>query len=181
MFPVCVVVASAAMFSGISGAAMLMPVFLVGFPLLGVPTLTTVAAVGMSLFLETSGFGTGLYRYLKRGLVDTRTARTLAMVTVPAAVLGAIAARWVPADGLRIGYGVLMLLLAFVLLRDVDDQPSLTTPVPTQDHDSVLTGQARRIETRDGLVFRYEPSGMAGQRILSGAGAILGIGPDSLS
>jgi hypothetical protein len=46
MFPVCVGIATAAMFSGISGAAMLMQVFLIGFPLLGVPTLTTVAAVG---------------------------------------------------------------------------------------------------------------------------------------
>lgn len=58
---------------------MLMPVFLIGFPLLGVPTLTTVAAVGMSRFLETSGFGTGAYRYLRRGLVDTVTARRLAL------------------------------------------------------------------------------------------------------
>lgn len=46
MLPVCVLIASAAMFSGISGAAMLLPVFLIGFPILGVPTLTTVAASG---------------------------------------------------------------------------------------------------------------------------------------
>jgi hypothetical protein len=48
MLPVCVVVASVAMFSGISGAAMLTPVFLIGFPLLGVPRLTTVEAIGTS-------------------------------------------------------------------------------------------------------------------------------------
>src|SRR5680860_697799 len=53
MLPVCVAIASVAMFSGISGAALLMPVFLIGFPLLGVPPLGAVAAVGMSLFLET--------------------------------------------------------------------------------------------------------------------------------
>lgn len=94
MLPVCIGIASAAMFSGISGAAMLMPVFLIAFPLLGVPTLTTVAAVGMSLFLETSGFGTGVYRYLRRGLVDTVTARRLALVTVPAAIVGSITSRW---------------------------------------------------------------------------------------
>lgn len=46
--------------SGISGAAMLVPVFLIGFPLFDVPRLTTVEAIGTSLFLETSGFGTGL-------------------------------------------------------------------------------------------------------------------------
>jgi hypothetical protein len=75
MFPVCVGVASVAMFSGISGAALLTPVFLIGFPLLGVPELTIVAAIGTSLFLETSGFGAGLYRYFRMRLVDTRTAR----------------------------------------------------------------------------------------------------------
>ncbi len=42
------------MFSGISGAAMLIPVFLIAFPLLGVPQLTTVEAIGTSLLLETS-------------------------------------------------------------------------------------------------------------------------------
>ncbi len=176
MLPVCIVIASAAMFSGISGAAMLMPVFLIGFPLLGVPTLTTVAAVGMSLFLETSGFGTGLYRYLRRGLVDTVTARRLAVVTVPAAILGAVAARWVPPDGLRIGYGVLMLGLAVVLLQEAgrgedDAEPAPTGPGPGAVSDG--DEDCRRIETRDGLVFQYRLRGLPGQRALSGAGAVL--------
>jgi uncharacterized protein len=59
MLPVCIMVASIAMLSGISGAARLTPIFLTGFPLFSVPWLSTVAAVGTSLFLETSGFGTG--------------------------------------------------------------------------------------------------------------------------
>jgi hypothetical protein len=63
MLPVCVVVASVAMFSGISGAALLTPVFLIGLPLLGVPRLSTVAAIGTALLLETSGFGAGALRY----------------------------------------------------------------------------------------------------------------------
>jgi uncharacterized membrane protein YfcA len=117
MLPVCVVVASTAMFSGISGAALLMPVFLLAFPLLGVPPLSAVAAVGMSLFLEVSGFGTGVYRYLARGLVDTQTARTLVVVTVPAAVIGALAARWVPGQALRLTYGVAMLAVAGIMTR----------------------------------------------------------------
>lgn len=50
MFPACVVIAGVATFSGISGAALLTPLFLIGFPLIGVPRLTTVAAIGTSLF-----------------------------------------------------------------------------------------------------------------------------------
>ncbi|MBW3591718.1 MAG: hypothetical protein KY393_07720 [Actinobacteria bacterium] len=70
MLRVCLVVAGVAMFSGISGAALLTPVFLIGFPSMGVPRLTTVAAIGTSLLLETSGFGAGVYRYLKIRLVE---------------------------------------------------------------------------------------------------------------
>lgn len=109
MYPVCVVVASVAMFSGISGAAMLIPVFLIGFPLFDVPRLTPVAAIGTSLFLETSGFGTGVARYTRARLVDYRSARSIILVTLPLGALGAIAARQAPAQVLRLGYGVGML------------------------------------------------------------------------
>ncbi|MEX2548812.1 MAG: sulfite exporter TauE/SafE family protein [Nitriliruptoraceae bacterium] len=176
MFPVCIAIASAAMFSGISGAAMLMPVFLIGFPLLGVPPLTTVAAVGMSLFLETSGFGTGVYRYLRRGLVDTQTARRLALVTVPAAIVGSIAARWVSSGALRVGYGLAMIALAGLLFRE-----------PTAGHGAHLTGEenpgevvdlgddgaGRDIVTADGSRYRYRAAKLHGQLVLSGGGAVL--------
>src|SRR5260370_37605669 len=77
MFPACSLIAAAATFSGISGAAFITPVFLIGFPLMGVPPLSTVAAIGTSLFLETSGFGTAVYRYWRRRLADMRTAPPL--------------------------------------------------------------------------------------------------------
>jgi hypothetical protein len=37
MFPACIVIAATATFSGISGAALMTPFFLIGFPLIGVP------------------------------------------------------------------------------------------------------------------------------------------------
>lgn len=176
MFPVCVGIASAAMFSGISGAALLMPVFLIGFPLLDVPTLTAVAAVGMSLFLETSGFGTGLYRYLVRGLVDTTTARGLVVITLPAGVLGAVAARWVPADALRIGYGAAMLVLAWVLASEREGHTGHGAH-RIAGCDGVgrpqVDGKVRVVETADGQVYRYRASGLGLQRFLSGGGALL--------
>ena len=60
MFPACTVIAAIAIFSGISGAALMAQVFLVGFPLMGVPRLRTVAAIAAALFLETSDFGAGV-------------------------------------------------------------------------------------------------------------------------
>ena len=94
MLPVCVAIAGVAMFSGISGAAMLIPVFLIGFLLLDIPPLTTVAAIGTSLLLETSGFGTGLYRYFRLRLVDTSTAWRLIALTLPLGMLGAWRSPW---------------------------------------------------------------------------------------
>lgn len=52
MFPACVVIASIAMLSGISGAAMLSPAIIRGSPLIGVPELAPAAAIGMSGFTE---------------------------------------------------------------------------------------------------------------------------------
>ena len=118
MLPVCLVIATVAMFSGISGAALLTPVFLIVFPLIGVPRLGTVAAIGTSLLLETSGFGTGLYRYIKMRLVDFRTAGRLIALTVPLAVVGAVVSRHVPVQALKLGYGMAMIGLAALLLRD---------------------------------------------------------------
>ncbi len=124
MLPVCIAVASAAMFSGISGAAMLMPVFL------------------------------------------------LIIVTVPAAMFGAIAARWVPADALRLLYGLAMMALSVALLRE-----------PKAGHGAHLTmadgeghqhGSAphRVLHTSNGATYRYCVHGIGGQRVLSGVGAV---------
>ncbi|MGH9183156.1 MAG: sulfite exporter TauE/SafE family protein [Acidimicrobiales bacterium] len=178
MFPVCVVVASVAMFSGISGAALLTPLFLIGFPLLDVPRLTTVAAIGTSLFLETSGFGTGVYRYVRFRLVDVPTARALIAVTLPLGGLGAVVSRQVPAQSLRIGYGVAMVALAWVLARDRGGQAS-PLPAPAlvagseRSHKPCPEGEERVITSAAGKVFDFCAHGLGLQRLLSGAGAFV--------
>lgn len=54
MFPVCIVIASIAMLSGISRAAILSPVLILVFPVVGVPLLApAAAAIGMSLLSRT--------------------------------------------------------------------------------------------------------------------------------
>ncbi len=180
MLPVCIAVASVAMFSGISGAALLTPIFLIGFPLFGVPRLTTVAAIGTSLFLETSGFGTGLYRYLSMRLVDIKTAKSIILITLPLAALGAIAARHVPAEALRIGYGIAMLVLAWLLLRDEPGgKPATEVPAPAivnesdHSHPPCGAGEERDILAATGKLYRYCAHGLGLQRVLSGAGAVI--------
>jgi uncharacterized membrane protein YfcA len=178
MLPVCIVIASVAMFSGISGAALLTPTFLIGFPLFGVPRLTTVAAIGTALFLETSGFGTGLYRYLTMRLADLVTAKSIILLTLPMGVLGAIAARWSPVQGLRLGYGVLMLGLAGILLtahpgRAADDPTPAVVRESERSHPPCGAGEPRELRAATGRVYRYCAHGLALQRLISGAGAFV--------
>ena len=194
MLPVCVVIASVAMFSGISGAAMLIPVFLIGFPLFDIPRLTTVEAIGTSLLLETSGFGTGLYRYFRLRLVDSATARRLIALTLPLGMLGALASAHAPVEGLRLGYGAAMVGLAVLLVREANPTDATTTPssveqeragapacgaapgaplAPTVDsaHAPCPRGTARELTAADGHTYVYCAHGLRGQQLLSGVGA----------
>lgn len=180
MLPVCVVVASVAMFSGISGAALLAPVFLIGFPLLDVPRLSTAAAIGTSLFLETFGFGVGVARYASMRLVDVRTARSIVVVTVPLGAAGAMAARHVPAPWLRIGYGVVMAVLAVVLahrepgrVAAVQGAAPALVSASDRSHPPCGAGQARRVVSAAGRHFDYCAHGLGLQRLLSGVGAFV--------
>ena len=192
MLPVCIAIAGVAMFSGISGAAMLIPVFLIGFPLLGVPGLSTVEAIGTSLLLETSGFGMGLYRYFRLRLVDSATAWRLIALTLPLGVLGALASAQAPVQGLRLGYGVAMVGLAVLLVRETHPNESSVDSVPPaagrvsgrgiapgaafapsvgSAHPPCPAGTARQVTTTDGTEYLYCAHGLRGQQLLSGIGA----------
>lgn len=183
MLPVCVVIASAAMFSGISGAAMLMPTFLIGFPLIGAPPLATVEAIGMSLFLETAGFGTGVLRYARRGLIDTATAKAVVVVALPLGAVGAVVAQAAPSEALRILYGVAMLGLAWLLAQeaarphgsagDMDETLRRNSSPQGQALTGATAVTERRIVTADGTEYRYQARGLELQRVLSGAGAFV--------
>lgn len=181
MFPTCIVIAATATLSGISGAALMAPFFLIGFPLMGVPRLGTVEAIGAALFLETSGFGTGVYHYMSMRLVDLATARMLIVVTVPLAIIGAMAAQHAPATLLRLGYGVAMLGVAWLLFRADRKTPGrrATAPCPCLVCESECSapdcpeGGSRELHASNGSTYRWCPRLLGSQRVLSGAGAFL--------
>jgi uncharacterized membrane protein YfcA len=181
MFPALIMIAATANFSGISGAALMMPLFLVGFPLLGVPRLSTVAALGAALFIETSGFGTGVYHYRRLRLADVRTARSLLVVTVPLALAGALLAHQAPATLLRLAYGLAMLGVAWLLVPRGEREPGRRADVPcpclvcesecaTEDCPE---GQRRELHTANGATYRWCPRHLGMQRVFSGIGALL--------
>lgn len=178
MFPACIVIAGTAIFSGISGAALLTPLFLIGFPLLGVPHLTTVQAIGTSLFLETSGFGMGVSRYLRLHLVDLPDARTLVAVTFPLGVLGAVLSYHVPSQALRLGYGIAMFGVAWLLGRGSEGrQAEMPCPCLVAHSDQSRLDcpdpQRREVQAATGRVYRFCIEGLGLQRLFSGFGALL--------
>jgi uncharacterized membrane protein YfcA len=92
MFPACIAIASVAIFAGISGATLLLPLFFLLFPVFGVPALTQPQAVGCAQVLQISAFGVGGVPLQTRGLVRWQLAAQVAKLFVPAAVLGALVA-----------------------------------------------------------------------------------------
>ena len=72
MFPVAMCVATLAMLSGIGGAALFTPIFVLIFPLLGpeYPLESTVVAIGTALLTETFGFTSGFIGYYRKRLID---------------------------------------------------------------------------------------------------------------
>lgn len=76
----CFIFAAVAMFSGIPGAALMLPWFVMGFLLLGVPEITTTQAITASLFLETAAFSIGIYRYARKRYIDLRVAYSIMML-----------------------------------------------------------------------------------------------------
>ena len=119
MFPVSILVATTAMLSGIGGAALFMPIFLLIFPLLGpeYPLTSTVAAIAVALLTETFGFSSGFVGYYMKRLIDFSLSKTFLVISVPAAITGALLSHMVDDSWIRFAYGALVIILAFILLR----------------------------------------------------------------
>ena len=126
MFPVSICVATCAMLSGIGGAALFTPIFILILPLLGpeyaLPS--TVAAIGTALLTETFGFTSGFVGYYRKRLIDSKIVFQFLRISVPVAVVGAFLAHFVPEALLIAGYAVLVLVLAYIhVFVPHDDQP----------------------------------------------------------
>ena len=118
MLPVATLVATTAMLSGIGGAALFTPIFIIIFPLLGpqYPLESTVAAVGTALLTETFGFTSGFVGYYRKRLIDFKLAFRFLKVSVPVAIVGAFVAHLMNDAFLIAGYALLVFGLAIVLI-----------------------------------------------------------------
>jgi uncharacterized membrane protein YfcA len=120
MFPVSILVATCAMLSGIGGAALFTPIFILVFPLLGPEYVldSTIAAIGTALITQTFGFLSGFIGYYRRKLIDYRLASRIILVSVPIAIAGALAAGVVHDSVLIASYALLVAVLSIVMWRN---------------------------------------------------------------
>ena len=177
MFPVSICIATTAMLSGIGGAAFFMPIFLIIFPLLGpeYPLASPVAAIGVALLTETFGFSSGFVGYFRKGLIDFRVARALIVFAVPAGIMGALLSHLANPEHLKLGYGVLMVLLSYILFRGHGPEEAGRSEGPTGSTNveaetgqpmsgfwakwldrSGYTVEERQTTDREGTVYVYE-------------------------
>lgn len=171
MFPVSMLVATTAMLSGIGGAALFTPIFLIIFPLLGTKYLiaSSAAAIGVALLTETFGFSSGFVGYYRKGLIDFKSALPFIAVAVPVGIAGALLLQYMNGNVLKAAYGTLMLLLAVVMYRH---------HVPVKHEIQILDGngkscEMREITGRDGKVYRYRKPRHGRGAIATSIGAFL--------
>ncbi|MEE2661453.1 MAG: sulfite exporter TauE/SafE family protein [Pseudomonadota bacterium] len=156
MFPIAVCVATSAMLSGIGGAALFIPIFVIIFPILGPEyPLTTSAAIGSALMTEVFGFSSGFIGYYRKRLIDFKSAMPFLAVSIPVAVIGALMFGILQEQEtlLKAAYACLMLVLCPVILRHT---PSEKKPTDSEYKEHIVRQEELRvIIDRDGKNYMF--------------------------
>lgn len=151
VFPASILFSTIALSSGVSGALFFSPFFIL------VVGLSPAQAIGAGLMTEVFGMGNGLLNYVRQRAVDYATAKWLLLGAVPAVVVGAFAAHYVPTTLLTVIFGLGLLALGgFLVIHDPPEEC-----VPGEREGKLLqrknSGRGKTvIETRDGEVFEYD-------------------------
>lgn len=178
MFPVSICVATTAMLSGIGGAAMFIPIFLIIFPLLGpeYPLAGIAASIGVALLTETFGFSSGFVGYYRKRLIDFKGALPFIAVGVPIGILGAILLTTLGEyeNILKGAYGILMLALSYEILKfhgpapEIGDDESAEALAADADRRPI-----REITDRTGHTYRFRAPRQGKGVAATGIGAFL--------
>jgi uncharacterized membrane protein YfcA len=151
VFPASILFSLVALASGVSGALFFSPFFML------IVGLSPSQAIGAGLLTEVFGMGNGLLNYVRQRVVDYATAKWLLLGAVPAVVIGAFAAHYVPTTLLKLAFGAGLLVLgAFLVYYDPPEDC-----VPGECEGEYLkrknTGRGKTtLETTDGERFSYD-------------------------
>ncbi len=177
MFPISICVATTAMLSGIGGAAMFAPIFMIIFPILGpeYPFPSIAAAIGVALLTETFGFSSGFVGYFRKGLVDFKSAIPFIIVGVPVGIVGAILLTSFKEyeEVLRGSYALLMLVLAYELIRHHDPVEDMHLEPEGESVGAAAVRETQTIVGRDGTEYSYSAPRQGKGAIATGIGGFL--------
>jgi uncharacterized membrane protein YfcA len=177
MFPVSICVATIAMLSGIGGAAIFAPIFMIIFPILGpeYPFPSIAAAIGVALLTETFGFSSGFVGYFRKRLVDFKSAIPFIVVGVPVGIVGAILLTSLKdyEEVLRGSYALLMVVLAYELIRHHDPVEDLHLESEGESVGAATVRETRTIVGRDGTEYMFSAPRQGKGAVATGIGGFL--------
>ena len=174
MFPISICVATIAMLSGIGGAAYFIPIFAIIFPILGPEYVQPmVASISVALFTETFGFASGFVGYRRRRLIDYGMAKSFLVFAVPCGIAGALLAFVINEEMLKLGYGILMLALAYVLLKGHTVEDEHVGEDGAVNYKTSYPIEKRSITDRDGNTYNYHFHWPRKGGVLIGFGGLL--------
>lgn len=174
MFPVSMMIATTAMLSGIGGAALFTPIFLIIFPLLGpeYPLDSVAAVISVAFLTETFGFSSGFVGYYRRGLISFSSAVPFIVVGVPVAIIGAFLLLLVEPGILKGAYAGLMLVLAIIMVRH-HAPTEISAGVSESSAGAADARPMRKVTGRDGKVYEFRKPRQGIASLATGFGAFL--------
>jgi uncharacterized membrane protein YfcA len=163
MLPTGLLIATIAMASGVGGATFFSPLFILGLGL------SPELAIGSGLIVEVFGFGSGVYAYVRRQLIDYRVGGMLLSATVPAAIVGVVVAHYANADILKVILGMGLFAVAVSFLRAPDEEvEGALEEMADEDPESAETC----LVTAEGEEICYTVSNTTEGRLISGIGGL---------
>jgi uncharacterized membrane protein YfcA len=185
MFPVAMCIATTAMLSGIGGAAMFAPIFMIIFPILGpeYPFEGIAAAIGVALLTEVFGFSSGFVGYYRKKLIDFKGAIPFILVGVPVGIVGAILLNVLSdyEEVLRGSYALLMLVLSYVIIKVHEPKQAIASEpaadsvgaAAVSDDATVDSRELRSITGADGTTYTFKAPRQGKGIIATGIGGFL--------
>ena len=165
MFPISILIATVAMASGVEGATFFSPLFILAL------RLPPEVAIGTALITEVFGFASGLFAYIRKGLIDYRLGFSLLVMTVPMAILGTVASGIIPSVYLSVILGVGLFVVALSFLR----QPHQEDVVLLDAAIDAEYGGAKaetHLVTAGGEEISYTVCNRTEGRLIAGVGAL---------
>ncbi len=163
-----VLIATTAMASGVEGATYFSPLSILA---LGLPP---EVAIGTGLVTEVFGFGSGLYAYATRGLIDYRLGAALLVVTIPMALVGAWVSSVVAPDILKAILGVGLVAVAASFLRAPSHENVELIDSDIQREEATKPSETC-LKTSTGDEICYTPCNRTEGHLIEGAGARLSV------